>query len=573
MANRGTLKKTGKLALLWVMMLTVLQGAAQDIRVEASVNRNPIMPGEQVTLTVTVANGQGEVNMPRIQGLTFLYGPSVGSSVMTVNGRRSAEYTYAWTFRADQDGVVNIPEIAVRTQAGILRTQAFDLKITSGNQGTSGAGVSGNFAVTIEPSKRKLYLGESLVLEYKIYQLFGNFRPESYDFPELQGFWPEKVDDHQGRWENQLINGQRYQVATIKVDVVFPQKTGTFTIDGFSMTGIVGSMWNRQRVSASSKPVAIEVLPLPAGKPEPFLGTFRAMDVEVKASSTHLKANEAVTLSITYSGRGNLRLLREPKITFPPDLEVYDPEVKDRIKVTPTGMTGSRTYEYLIIPRSAGNYKIQLPSASWFVPKDAAYKTKTFDDVLLEVERGEGGSEMSYSFSSKSDVQLLNKDIRFIRTSPGILVRLTRTFYGSIGFFILYALPLALFLGAIFIRRRREEEFANVKGVRRKNAGKVARKWLKEASSVLRDQSRFFDALSRALEHYVMDKFGLDRSGVNTASIRSTLEAAVGAELTNDFIDLYERCGMARYAPDAAGQPDAMLNEASELIKRMEDAL
>lgn len=570
MASQRTSRKTGKATLLLLfgwLCASALFG--QDIRVEASVSRNPVMPGENVGITVSVFNGKGDVQMKQVEGLQFLYGPSTSNNVTIVNGQRSTEYGYTWTFRALAEGTVRIPEIEVRTSAGVMKTKPIELQITKG----SDSSISGNFIVAIEPSKRKVYLGEPIVVSYKIYQLYGNsFRPESYEFPEFTGFWPESVADHQGRWEAQVINGQRYSVATLKVDVLFPQKTGTFTVDGFEMTSIVGSMWNRQRISASSKPVTIEVLPHPGGKPENFLGTFRNMSVEVKASQTALKANEALTISVTYSGNGNLRLLQEPTFNWPPDLEIYDPEVSDRINVTDNGVSGKRTYEYLVIPRTAGKYQIPIPSASWFDPRDKKYQSRNFPSIELTVAPGDGTADMNYTFSSKSDVQVLNKDIRFIRPTPGVLLRQSDLFFRSFGYYLLYLLPVFGFLLAVFVHRRKMGEAANERGLRKRNAGRTVKKFLREAEGAKSDPTKFYAALSRGLEHYALDKLGLDRSELNRQKIEAKLSSEGNVEVAEAFSSLYDRCQMAQYAPSAAEDPSTMLNDARRIIAQIENA-
>jgi hypothetical protein len=554
-----------------LMLLFALPGFSQEISVEASVNKNPVMPGEQVNVTVTIYNSQGNVEMPQLNGMTFLFGPSVSQSTTNVNGKRSSSIAYSYAFRADKEGTVNIPAITVRTSAGAMRTKPIDLKVTRSSSGGSGRSVGGDFAVTIEPSKRKLYLGEALVLEYKIYQVYGNFRASDYTFPDIPGFWPERVENHQAVWESVLVNGQRYQVATIKVDVLYPQKTGKHTLEGFTMSGTVGSFFNQRRVSAESKPVTIDVLPLPASKPDNFIGTFSAMEVEVQPSTTHAKSNEAINLSITYSGRGNLRLIPEPKINWPPDIEVYDPEVKDRITVTPSGMTGKRTFEYLIIPRNAGNYTITIPSTHWFSPKSAEYKSKKPETLLLEIERGEGTADLNYAFNSKSDVQVLNKDIRFIRSQPGILVPNTTFFFRSMGYYLFAAMPLLLFLTAALFRKKQLNEAANVEQSRKRKAGRYAKKWLQEAERSMADAARFYEALSRGLEQFASDKFGIDRSALNTATLKATIREQAGEEQADAYVKVYEECAMGRYAPSAAMAPKALLNEARNVIKSLED--
>jgi hypothetical protein len=570
MENQGKLKKTGKtsyLLALSMLLISAVTAFAQDVKVEASVNRNPVTPGETVQVTVTITNSNGEVNMQQIEGLQFLFGPSFGQNILNINGRRTVEYSYSWSFRALKEGTITIPEIPVRTSAGVLRTETIALKVTAGSERS----INGNFIVSIEPSKRKVYLGEPITVEYKVYQLYGNFRPESYEFPDYSGFWPEEIADHQGRWENQLINGQRYQVATLKITVLYPQKTGKFTFEGFSMTGIVGSMFNRQRVSAVSKPVQIEVMPLPANAPENFIGTFGKMELSVEASTTHLKANEAVTLTITYNGKGNLRLLQEPKINWPADLEVYDPEIIDRYAVTSQGISGKRSYQYLLIPRTAGNYNIPGISAAWFDLGSQQYIKKTTDPLVLEVAPGDGNaSDLGFSYNSKSDVQVLNQDIRYIRAEPGDLTARTQLFFGSVWFYALFAFPPVVFIYLIFVRKKRQHAAENWRGEKQKSAGRTVRRWLKAAEAQKDNPAAFYTALHQALEQYALDKTGLDRSRMTSSSLQTLLAALTNEAAATAFVAFYEKCIMARFAPAAASDVQTALREAREVIEQIE---
>lgn len=567
MASRRTLRKTGKYFLAaWVASLLSFGMIAQEVSVEASVSANPVAPGETFSITVTIVNSDGEVNMPRIQGLQFLYGPSRGQNIQTINGVTTREFSYSYGFRAPTEGNYDIPSIKVRTSKGVLETRAFTLSVSQG----SNEAVSGNFIVSIEPSKRKVYLGEPVIVRYKIYQKYGNFRPESYEFPELSGFWPEQVTDHQGRWENQLINGQRYQTATLRVDVLFPQKTGTQTLEGFSMTGIVGGIWNRQRVSAVARKTSIEVLPLPPGKPASFVGTYPQLNLEVEPSTTHLKANEALTLKITFSGKGNLSFLQEPEIDWPADLEVYDPEVKNQVSTTANGVSGKITYEYLVIPRTEGRYVIPGMEISWFDPVKETYRKQSTDPIELEVSKGSGSADLNYSFNSKSDVQLLNKDIRHIKSTPGQLRRTSQVFFGDIFYYLAYASPLLLFLAALAYRQKWMRERMDERGTRKRKAGSKAKKWLSEASAYRQDAGAFYTTLLSGLEQYLLDRFGMDRSQLNSRSMQEAIQAEANEDLAKEFVRLYEQCSMARYAPGASGSTEALLKQANQMIETLE---
>jgi hypothetical protein len=565
----GSNRRSGGIWLTALLVLFSLSAFAQEISVEATVSKNPVSPGEAFNLTVTVRNSQGELQIPRIEGLQYIGGQRFGQNEIIVNGRQIVDYTYSFMYRANQEGTVSIPPIPVRTTKGLMRTQPIKLVVKK----NTNPSINANFMTIIEPSRKKVYLGEPVVLRYKVYQRYGSMNIESYDLPDLEGFWKEQVEDHKGQWESKVINGQRYQEATLKVEVVFPQETGKFTLDGFTMTAIVGSFWNQQRVNSTPSSSTLEVIPLPEGKPANFLGTFDNLQLKGELSRSQLKANEAADLTLTFSGRGNLGLLGEPDVQWPSDLEVFDPEVKDRITTTVNGVSGSRTYSYVLIPRSAGRYQLPALTFSYFNTNTNRYETLSYAPGALEVEKGEAGASIDYSFNSKSDVQVLNKDIRYIRTEPGKLRRKSGQFFASTVFYFAYGAPFALFALAILVFRKRRAAEADVAGMRRKNAGRNARKWLKQAASAQAKGEDFYPALSRGLEHYIMDKFSIGRSDVTQRKVRELLTKKAGPELAERFLQLLEKCEASRFAPKSEASTAADLKEAENVIQQIEAAL
>lgn len=568
-ASERRLKKTGRAFFLLMAMLLSFGAMAQEVFVDASVNKNPVSPGEAFQITVSIRNSNGEVSFPSIPGIQFLYGPSTGQSVQIINGQRSSEYTYTYTFRANKEGVIEIPPIPVRTNQGAMKTQPFQLKVKKNNNPL----VNQNFSTAMELSSRKVYLGEPIILRYKVYQRYGNFNIENYELPDFDGFWVENVDSHQGRWEQSVINGQRYSVATLKVDILFPQKTGKFTLEGFDMTGVVGNFFNRQEVTASSSPVEIEVLPLPNGKPEGFMGTYSDLSMKVEHTSTMIKANEAVNVSISFSGRGNLKLISEPEINWPSDLEVYDPEIDDRISITSSGVNGKRTFNYVIIPRTSGQFEIPGLNLSYFNAGQDRYKKLTAEPILLNVSEGEGGADVAYSFNSKSDVQVLNKEIRHIMPLSKGLVKPSNVFFGSFAFYFLYGAPFLLFGGLLFWKRRKDEQLRDVAGYKQKQAGKTFKKFLSSAEKSVGDAGSFYEQLGLGLESYLMDKLNIGRSDLNKRRVQEKLEEKCSKELVTSFLGLWNKCEMARFAPDPSNNPQVDLEQAKSLMEQMEKEL
>ncbi|WP_306642767.1 BatD family protein [Sanyastnella coralliicola] len=566
MAKRRRSRRTGSLILFLVAFFISGAIQGQDVSVSASVSKNPVAPREAFKLTVTITNSDGQIKLPAVDGLQLLYGPSTGQSVRIDNGRKTSETSYTYTFRANVEGKMEIPAIPVRTSAGVLKTRPFTLSVSK----NSDSSISQNFVTVIEASKKKVYLGEPVVIKYKVYQRYNSFNIESYDLPEFDGFWVENVGDHQGRWENLIINGQRYSVATIKIDVIFPQRTGDFTLFGFNMSGVVGGFFNRQRVESTSQSVNIEVLPLPEGKPANFLGSFPSLSIRRTYSALDMKANQALDMGVEFSGKGALRLIQEPKTDWPSDMEVFDPEVRDRISTTASGVSGKRTYSYVVIPRTEGNYEIPGLDFSYFNTIKKQYEKINLEAITLKVSPSEAGSDVPYSFNAKSDVQILNKDIRYIRSDAGKLTRPANIFFGSLPFYLSYGAPFLIFIGAIAYRRKKINEAGDVEGTRRKKAKRSAKKWLSEASKGRDNSNVFYSALARGMEQYVMDKFTIDRSRLNERSMNDIVRSATDEETAERFMKVWKTCQQARFAPVSQMSKNDLLDEANQLIDKIE---
>ncbi len=554
--------------ILWVLVLLALPCSiwAQDaITASAAVSKNPVSPGEAFKLSITVTNAEAKMEVPRIPGLQYIGGQGMDNRTYIANGQRVSNFTYWFTYRANTEGEIKIPSITVTTASGKVKTKPFTLTVKR----NVNPEVNANFMTIVEPSRTKVYLGEPVVLRYKVYQRYGSLNIESYELPDIDGFWREEVPDHQGQWETKVINGQRYSEATLKVEVVFPQQTGSITIDGFSMTGIVGSFWNRQRVTSTPSSATIEVLPLPAGKPANFLGTFDNLTMTCETTRESLAANEALDLNIRFAGTGNLGLLQAPGIAWPPDLEVFDPEVQDRFSVSTNGIQGSRAFNYVIIPRSAGSYTLPELTFSYFNARKKSYETLTCSSTRLEVDKGAEGAAVDYSFNAKSDVQVLNKDIRYIRNQAGNLRPPAAYFFGSLPFYLSYAAPFGLFTILLLYRRKQKLQVQDVAGTRRKNAGRNLRKWLRQAEQDQSDQHQFYASLHRGLEAYIMDKFSLERSEVTRKKVNQVLSATPEVQRER-FLVLWDKCEASRFAPVSSADTRKDLQEAQEVIRQME---
>ena len=279
-------------------------------------------------------------------------------------------------------------------------------------------------------------------------------------------------------------------------------------------------------------------------------------------------------MEVTISGKGNLKLLGEPQLSWPSDFEVFDPKVKDNIRMNQYGESGSRTFEYVVIPRSAGSFQMDGITFSYFDYKQEKYLTRSTPDFVFDVARGDGEGTQTYTYNSKTDVNILNQDILFLKTGATRLVPPSTHFFGSVGFFGLMSLPWLAFGALVFIRKRKEQERADVVGTRMKNAGKVAKKHLANAEKIAQtgEGREFYSELYRALTQYIGGKYNVPLSEMTGERIKNVLTERTNGTLAQEFSELLTTCEMARFAPIVSGAVNQHLADAHSIIQKIEKA-
>ncbi|MDE0871585.1 MAG: BatD family protein [Flavobacteriales bacterium] len=560
----------------WVFSVLMLTGWGihAQMSFDVSVNRNPVPYGQNVQLTFALENFRVSVDPPKIIGLKFRGGPSTNQSNSWVNGKSSSSISYTFTYQVVIQKDIQVPSMTITSPEGRIKSKPFILKVIPGgkNQAKANKKGLGELACVIEVSDKDVFIGEPIVASFKIFNRANNLDVREYVVPEMPGFWKEEIGQPDPSWVPQVISGQRYSVANVKTVVLFPQQTGNLTLEGFNLTGYLRtSFFDGRNVSVQAPPVKIKVRPLPEPVPSDFVGTFKRLNVQIKVSESETKENEAVTVEIKYSGQGNLKFIQEPKLNWPGEFEVFDPEAKDRIAINVNGESGSRTFRYVVIPRGPGEYKLPSVSGQWFNYRTRSYQPIQTDGPRLMVSRDETLPESTMSYNSKTDIQVLNQDIRYIQTdwnNP-----LPRAKWESHRIFTAGTLtmgPMVLFL-AWFFRRRKEENDRDINGYRKKKARSALRQELRSAKQFVQDPDAFYPALGNGLEAYLLAKLSWSASQNQRAALNHALQTHV-ADHAAAWSELLEQLDMARFSPGSIPPPATLLDEASKLVELTEKA-
>lgn len=588
------MKKTGKYLLnclipVFVLFFGASSSYAQDPVFSALTDKQTVAAGETFNVKFTIENGRGNISPPDFSDFKVVMGPARASSFQDINGRRTTTMTLSYTLRAMAEGTYTIGPASAKVGNTQLQSQPIKIEVTKGRSPSAGGTQPGqrqqqqppatdkNLFVRTLISKSKLYRGEALVVTFELLSRYNNIDLGETNFPSLDGFWSEDIKTGQTSWEQdyEYIDRVPYRKAILRKQLLFPQRHGTIEIAPFSVTARVNrSFFNPgKEVKAESYALNIEVLPLPGGAPESFNGAVGEYSFSANLGQTELTANDAIDLSLTVKGRGNLRLIKNPEVEFPSDFEVYDPELKDRISVSAGGMNGSRTYEYLVIPRYPGKYDIPAIEYTYFSPSKKKYITEKAGPFEIKVSGEDGTVPSEASGIARSRVEPVRRDIRYIATDSELLRPAGHIFFRSFWYYLLTAGPLLFLIGFVLFHKKRDAILGDVKTIRKKKAHQAAKKRLSAAEKAMAkgDSSTFYSEIFNAIYGFLSDKLGAEKAALTKPVIREKLkENAVPDHLGQEAVYLIETCEMARFAP-VTGESDAVFYErTSEFIEKLE---
>jgi hypothetical protein len=617
------MKRTFSIAGIMILLTILLsKGFAQEV--ELRVNAKSIVQvGEQFRVTYTVNSQASNFIGPAFDGFRVLSGPnqSTNQSYQIINGKVSQSFEQSFTYylQATREGTFNIPAASVTVSGKKYDSNPVSISVSQASAPPSGQNPQGKVSsnqyqgegiskedvfIRATADKSNPYQGEQVIITYRIYTKVPISQLNVSKLSSFQGFWYKSLMDDSAplKQSSETINGQEYIVAELRKLAVYAQRTGEITIDPMELACIAqlkvtptrprdpffdsffdDPFFNRNvkniELNLVSNTLTIKVKPLPQdNRPANFSGAVGQFTMSTDIDRTQLKANEPVVLKVTISGKGNIELIDQVNINFPPDFETYDPKIANNISATAAGISGSRAFEYLAIPRNAGQFTIKPITFSYFDLAKNSYITLTGPEYTIRVEKGDQESTgITYSGVSQKDIQFIGSDIRHIRTSVMHLVRVNSHFYGSSSFILWLVAPLLLFIAVVLVLNANDRRRGNIALVKNRQANKVARKNLRKADEFLKSgqTEAFYVEISRALWGYISNKFNIPLSELSIETVSHRLESkSVSPESISEFTAVLDSCEYARFAP---GDKSRKMNEIYEaallIISKIENEL
>ena len=555
-------------------------------------DKNPALVGEQILIKFTVNAKAKDFKSPNFQGLRILSGPnsSSSSSYSFVNGESKSEITttYSYYVSTSKEGNYTISSASVNANKKTISSNPLTIKVVKGKKQENN-NIEKNLFITVNTTKKNIIVGEQIIVSYKLHTRLELENTELSQLPNLNGFWKKDLESS-SRFKREVIDGIPYNTAIIKKTVLTAQKSGKLEIDPIKVTCSIRitnqrnrrdpfanffNTYNVKEEIISSKKITINVKDLPSPKPINFSGGVGNFEISSKTDKNELNANDALTYTIKLTGTGNIELIKPFIIDFPKDFEVYDPKITEKI-FQGGNKRSIKTFEYLLIPRYKGDYKIPSYNFSFFDTKQKKYVTKKTQVHNINVLKSNNDEGNITSFSQQK-IESINNDINYIKNSTIFSEKTNQTISLNVLYFLFF-LPLILMVLLSIILSVRNKNPLNLIDKKHKLAKKIASKRLKKANEFLntKNYDGFYEEIEKSLWGYFSDKFKVDIINLSKDSINDYFtKHQISKDVKNQFIDLINRCELERYSPvsNKSEQVNSLLSEAEKIIINVEAEL
>lgn len=563
-----------------------------QINFEVSVSKKQLGLNERLRVDFAIDKPGDNFRPPSFSSFRVISGPMQSVSNVFVNGKRTYSMTYTYFITPLKKGVFDIEQASIEYEGNVYKTTPVTINVTEAvaiprDPNDPKYIVDEKLHLVAEVSKRSPYVNEPITIVYKLY-FAQNVNPtdvDVVDMPKYNDFWSYNVDIPNRNIDTSIYKGERYNFVEWRKVVLYPQRAGKLEIKPLSLDVTVNVPTGKrdffQRVIYTQVPklvsagnLTINVKPLPTeGQPDDFSGAVGNFSIDVSTSKKQLKANESLQAKVKISGRGNLRLFGMPNLQTPSAIEQYEPETSENIRSNLSGMSGSITQSYTLIPQVQGKYPIPSIEFSFFNPKKKTYETIKSSEQLVDVTEGPLANR-AVNPTNPSLAVSIDSPFKFIDLDTSFVPINTPTFFRSTLFYLLWGSPLGLVLLYVAYARRKQKQLGDTEGVRMRTANRMARKYLSEAKRNLNNSEEFYVALERALHNYLKAKLKMETSDFSKEKIKNILsQIGVEESLVNDFVSVLENCEFARYTPSSVKAMEQDFANTAKMITQIDKQL
>lgn len=571
---------------IFIGILSIALGA-QEVKLTTKVSKNKLGLNQRLRVEFSV-NKQGGDNFtpPRFKNFRVVGGPSQSISQSYFNGKSSYKQSYSYVIQPIKKGVLVIPAASIEIDGGKIKSAPVKVRVLDPvdipkDPNDPNYIAQQNIHLVAEISNAKPYVGQGVYVEYRLY-ISNNINV--YDAgiiqaPKYNGFWSQEIKINGLSAKKGTYNGESYKYFTLQKSLLIPTKSGKLSLDPMKMEVAIGVPTGRgdffgnpitknirKEFASAKKIINSKELPLD-GKPLNFTGAVGDYSFSVDTDKQVLKANESSQIKVTVKGKGNLKLFELPKIVVPKELEIYAPERKERVRILSSGISGTISDLYTVVPQFKGKYKVPNISFSYFNPIQKKYKTITTEDLIVNVLEGRKLVSVAPNSAQKQALKITGKNFRYIQTKTIFTASKQDDFFKSNSFYFLLLLSFITIPIGIFIAKKNEERNSDFIGNKLRRAERLAKKYLSEAAKQLGKKEAFYESLERALHNYLKAKLGIETLEISKEKITQILqEKEVSATAINQFMEVLQDCDFARYAPSTTVEMEQEYEKAKGII-------
>ena len=580
--------------ILTLICLLVINFSFSQIKFEAEVSKNNLGVNENLRVDFKMNKDGDNFNPPSFDGFRVVGGPNQSVSNSWINGVRSFTKTYSYFLTPIKKGKFTIGQASIEIDGDIYKTLPVQIQVSEAVQSSLSPGspssvLNDDIELNIEVSKSETYLNEPISVEFKLI-----FNPKinvtnlgEIDSPEFNNFWSQNIKIPRLEIKSTSYKGQRYNYVTWKRALLFPQKSGNLELLPLTLDVTVDVPTNRRdffgnviytqtskKVSSKKKNIKVKEFPS-EGKPESFNGAVGKFDVSLFSSKSELKATESFQLELKVNGRGNLKLFSLPEIKVPSSLEKYDPEFKEDIKSSISGMNGQISNTYTIVPQFQGKYPIPAVEFSYFDPEAKKYVTIKTNESIVDVTEGPMNSDFTnnsgLSSNQNNTIQTIGQFNYIKLSSKFSSINSKKLLDSKLWLYTLLSIPFLIFIVILLLIKVTRKSISDSDLIT-KNAEKLARKYLENAKIDISNKESFYSSLDQALFNFFKSKYMIRKEDFSKDKIKSILiKENISEKVINDVIELIESCEIARYTPASTDDMDEDYEKAVQILTNFEN--
>jgi hypothetical protein len=582
-----------KLIFIFLFLLS-LSTIAQEATLKTSVSKNKLGVNQRLRIEFSIDKQGGDnFSPPNFNNFRVVGGPSQSVSQSWINGKVSFSQSYTYIIQPIRKGEFTIASASIKIGGKLIKSEPVKIIVLNAveipqNPNDPNYIAQQNIHLVAEISKSSPYVGEGIYVEYRLYvsENVSVYDTSVTEAPKYNGFWNQDIKINGFPVKMGKYNGEDYRYIVLQKALLIPTKTGKLSIDPMKMDIVIGVPSGRadffgnaitknvrREFASTKKIIRPKGLPL-EGKPANFTGAVGDFNFNVSLSKGVLKANETSSLEVKIYGKGNLNLFKLPAVETPAELEMYQPERKERVLINANGISGNVTDTYTVVPLFKGKYKIPSISFSYFNPQEKKYNTIATEDFFVDVKEGKELVVLDTTSLRKQAIVSTGKDFRYIATETSFIATKKADFFKSNLFYILFLLPMTAIPIGIYIGKQHKKRSNDTVGNKTRKAERLAKKYLSKAQKQLGKKEAFYEALERALHNYLKAKLGIETSEISKERITEILEDKKIAPTTiHQFIEVLKNSDFARYTPFTATQMKEEFERAKAVIVQLDKQL